>query len=452
MKSLLARLRDRLGRFNLETSGTAHLRADLDATRQKLDELAGAVDTIRHFAESARDLSALAASHRPVGARIRVMFLIHHKDALYSHVDLIRRMREDRDFDVIVASIAHRYPGDDTYRGEDDVHAALDHFAIPHIRLASRDPWRDLMWVRSLAPDLIIRQSQWEIDVPAPFRTYETRFARLALIPYEIANLVENPKDEWGFNSAVDNYLHRAAWAVFCVSEWWKAHCVVPEAPATGGIQYEPTGHPKVQALLARMASIADKERPFTVLWSAHHSIGEDWINFGMFPQLAPVMIECARANPEWDFVLSLHPALTHQLEADANLAQLRDEFLALPNTRFFAGGGDYAAEFVHSDVLVCDGVSWLLEYQLTAKPVVFVERPDHAPFNAMGRAMREGTHVISDPRDLPATLTYYARGGTNPATAGAQRTCELIQSHTNSVDEIVHTIKRRMRAEGWTG
>ncbi|MBD3689652.1 hypothetical protein H8R18_00105 [Nanchangia anserum] len=424
----------------------------LRALDERLTRVEATADLTRHFSETGREIAQMIARRKIPRSRARVLFLIHHRDALYSQVPVIEAMRDDPDFDVIVASIDHCYPSDAEarYAGEAEVHQALTHFGIDHLRFASQSRWDDLMWIRTLDPDIIFRQSQWEPDIEAPFRTFEVRSARLALIPYEMANLVDNPREPGAAHSAVDNYFHKNAWAVFCVSEEWRDTWAAAEAPATGARQFYGTGHPKVQALRERLRQSSTSERPFTVLWSAHHSIDDEWINFGTYPDTAPLMIELAHAHPEWEFIFSAHPALIAKLEERPQLRDLRERWDELPNTRYFAGGGDYAAVFNDSDVLVCDGVSWLMEYQLTAKPVVFIERAHHAPFNDFGRVVREGTNVVTTGKELTTILEHVAAGGTDPAAQGQQRVRELLRVDHDAVAEIVATIKTKLREEGW--
>lgn len=408
------------------------------------------IDRIRHICESNRKVTQMIARRRTPRRAIRVVFLVHNPDAWYSLHGVYQAMTVDPEFEPLVATLNKNFAGSGSQavEGEERAHRVLKSFGVPHMRFASHDPWQDQEWLMRLDPDIIFRQSQWEGDVPAPYTTPELRFARLALVPYEVMNLVRNPNAD-GHNSAVDDPFHKSAWAVFCVHERWLSYARA-EAPATLAGQFLATGHPKVQMITERLEALGDRRTGvFTVLWSPHHSIEADWIRFGTLPWSGPVMSDLARAHPDWRFVLSPHPALEHKI-AGTPLAEILDAWDRLPNTERIAGDGDYVNAFAASDVLVSDGVSWLMEYQLTGKPVVFIENAEHRPFNDFGELVRAGTNVVHDARDLRARIEEFAAGADDPAAEGQAQVRALLSEHPDAVHAILAAIKDRLREEGW--
>jgi hypothetical protein len=403
-----------------------------------------------------RATEAMMARRRVPRGRIKVLFLVHHPEAWYSLAEVYEHVARDPDFEAIVATLPRRFPGSEDFVDEEFVHERMNHFAVPHVRFNSVDPFWDLDVIRMMDPDLIFRQSQWDGDIPNAFSTYELRFSRLCLVPYEMMNLVFNPLEQAGVNTAMDGLFQRNAWAVFCANDAAKRFAM-SQAPATGGGQYVVTGHPKADLLRRLGRRPRSPRQRFTVLWSAHHSIGTDWIRFGTFPTSAPVMLEAAREHPDWDFIFSAHPALvTKMRSAEPPLSrQFVDDFTAqwadLPNTSTFSGG-DYAEVFDRADALLTDGLSWMMEFQLLEKPVVYVERPDHRPFNELGEQVLRGTNTVPTTQAGIHLLEGFAKGAPDPRAAQQKEVSRLVGGSGQAAERVVASIKAKLAAEGWAG
>jgi CDP-glycerol glycerophosphotransferase (TagB/SpsB family) len=83
------------------------------------------------------------------------------------------------------------------------------------------------------------------------------------------------------------------------------------------------------------------------------------------------------------------------------------DRWSALPNTAV-TDPGSYPATIAAADLLLTDGLSMLVEFQLFERPLVFVERQDHRPFNEIGELVRRGAHsatCVADARRLAEKL-----------------------------------------------
>lgn len=449
--SLLSRLRR-----PVVTPGIAHaIEQGLhEEGRRRADALEAQLDYVRHVAESARATAAMVARRKVPGRRVTVLFLVHHPEAWYSLARVHELMLADPDFEVVVASLPRHFPGADGYRDEDYVSGRLDHFGVEHLRFNSRDPFMDLDIIRTIDPDIIVRQSQWDADIPPAFATSELRFARLCQVPYELLNFIVNIIEDSGLNTVLDSPFHRNAWAVFCANDEVRAE-IAEQTPATRARQFVATGHPKADVLGALAGAEPDPGHRFTVLWSAHHSVGEEWIRFGTFATTGPQMVEQARAHPEWDFVFSAHPALLTKMDehaaplSEALVADFWRDWNALPNTSVF-GGGDYADQFRNSDVLVCDGVSWLAEYQLTGRPVVFLEREGHQPFSPLGERIIAGVNRVPGVAEAFTLVEALAAGAADPRQDERQRTAQLLRGDGHAAENIVAAIKAKLEDEGW--
>lgn len=420
----------------------------LRAVEGRLAGLRDDVDLVRHISEMSR--STLSMVSRRAGARgepIRVLFLVHHPEAWYALADVYAAMAAADDFRPVVASLPRHFPGSAAHKDEDFVHERLMAFGVPHLRFNDPDPYLDLDIVRAIDPHLIFRQSQWDGDVPAAFHTPEIRFARLGLVPYETMNIIHNVVDADGIgNSAVDNLYQRNCWRVFCTNEPM-LDMASQDSPGTGGRQFVVTGHPKADVLRRHAGRPTEPGHRFAVLWSAHHSVGDNWTRFGTFPTAAPAMLAAAREHPEWDFVFSPHPALITQLERGAApldspaVRTFRAQWDALDNTEVF-GGGDYGPVFERSDVCFTDGLSWLLEYQLVAKPVVFLERQGHRPFNEIGERVLAGVHTVADVSEGVRLMEGFAGGAEDPLRDEQGRITDELFGPPGAAGRIVDAVR----------
>jgi hypothetical protein len=441
-------------RVDQTAESVEELRRELERTRE---QLAQALEEVRGRLDAESDRSAVTLStvnmvarrtHRP--DRIRCLFLIHYMEAWDGLADVVELMRAAPDFEPIVASIPRRLPASDWFRDEEISHRRLEASGVPHIRLYG-DSQLALDTIRQLDPDLIFRQSQWEADVPPGFSAENLGSARLALIPYEVFNTIENVRLPGSVrDSATDSWYHRNCWAVFCANEMVKARADAM-SPATRASQYVVTGHPKVARIRRALeAAPAPADRPFTVMWSAHHSIGDHWTKFGLFPVIWPQMVQWARERPEWHFVFSPHPSLLTVMEAadpplsPESVAQFWEQWNALPNTEFDPGGqdGTYGALFARSDVCVSDGISMLVEFQIANKPVIHVAREGHVAFNDIGQICQRGWHTVTSVEAAKGLVAGFAAGEPDPlAQAQMEVVAQVFEDH-DAAREIVDYIR----------
>lgn len=441
-------------RVDQTAEAVAELHRELDSTRE---ELARALEALRGQIDAGLDRSAVTLStvnmlsrrtHRT--DRIRCLFLIHYMEAWDSMADVIELMRDDPGFEPIVASIPRRLPASQEFRDEELTHVRLDALGVPHIRLDGDSPLA-LDTIRQLDPDLILRQSQWEADVPPGFSTENLGSARLALIPYEVFNPIENVRLPGSVrDTATDSWYHRNCWAVFCANEMVKARAAAM-SPATGAAQWVVTGHPKVARIRRALEATPDSStRPFTVMWSAHHSIEDHWTRFGLFPAMWPQMVDWARERPEWHFVFSPHPSLLTVMEAanpplsPESVAQFWETWDSLANTEFDPGGrdGTYGELFARSDVCVSDGISMLVEFQIANKPVVHVAREGHAAFNDIGLVCQKGWHTVASTDEAKLLVERFAAGEPDPLTQAQKQVVAQVFGDRDAAREIVDYIR----------
>ena len=238
--------------------------------------------------------------------KIRCLFLIHNIESWDSVFSVYNEMLHNEKFNVIVASINRRYPGSSIFKDEDYVHRILTQLDIQHIRLNNNNSYDDLNIIKSLAPDVIFRQSQWDNDIPPGFSTNNLRFSKLCLIPYEIMNFVQ-----LGFNH-LSSYYHTSCWKLFVANNQTKIE--QEQHDKLNGLNVFVTGHPKVNALKTAKPfwpiETNSNVKKFRILWASHHSIDHNWSNFSVFLNIYNDMLNWAKSDNSIEFVFSPHPAL----------------------------------------------------------------------------------------------------------------------------------------------
>lgn len=355
--------------------------------------------------------------------RIRCVFLVHAMESWDAQIDIYEAMRRDSRFEPLVVTINRRFPGDDAFRGEDVTSAALDEAGVPHLRLGMEPAWAGLDILRALNPDVIFRQSQWEADVPPAFATERIGFARICSVPYGMSIVGQFAPGEvtvggvspWSF----DQPYHRLAWRIFCETEQTRSYFT--SFQHADPAKFVVSGYPKLTRLLRACAEpdawpVGDPTgRRFRVIWAPHHSVGTDWLGFGVFDRIHGDFLAWAETRPDIDFVLKPHPALFKAAVRNGAMRQdtmtaFLEAWQALPNCTIELGS--YAHLFAASDMMVTDGLSFLTEYPVFEKPLVFFDSGRHVRMNALGDMALACAHPVTTFAAMRGAIEHYAAGG----------------------------------------
>lgn len=374
--------------------------------------------------------------------QITCLFLVHNIESWDSIFSVYKKMLCNNRFKVIVASIHRRYPGSKIFRDEEYIHNILSKLDVPHLRLNNSNSYDDLNLIKSLNPKIIFRQSQWDYDIPPAFSTDNLRFAKLCLIPYEIMNFVQ-----LGFDH-LSSYYHTSCWKLFVANQQTKIE--QEQHDKLNGLNIVVTGHPKVKALknakpIWPIVSNPD-DKKFRILWASHHSIHKHWSNFSVFLNIYNDMLNWAKEDNSIEFVFSPHPALVTILEditdevLKRNIQEFFIEWNKLNNTYFYREG-PYGQLFQSSDILIMDGISWLLEYQLMKKPLIFIEREDHSAFTINGELIASGTNRVSTFQQAKELTYKFKNGEPDPSRKNQEIVIENLLSIENADDNIIESI-----------
>lgn len=422
----------RIDGSRVDTVVASGVRLLLESQRGLIDAAAVTREEVVRYGAAIKQAANLTLREtRLPGAPIRCVFLVHAFETWDAYGDIYQMMLDDDRFDPLVASIP-RANEDGRQRGDDVTSEALTAAGVPHLRLGMEDSWQALDILRALRPDVIFRQSQWEQEALPGFRAKELTFARLCYVPYGTSLVgrffasASVPAESRGSGLAFDQVYHQLAWRVFCDT-------VFTQSQFRGFQHSDPakfvlTGYPKLERLEklgknARWPVEQRQRRGYRVIWAPHHSVGDEWLGFGVFHLIYREMLDWARMAPDIDFVLKPHPNLFDTVVGFEKVTQEElDAFLAdwqsLDNCALCTG--TYGELFGASDLLVTDGVSFLTEYQLFGKPLIFFDSRRRVPFNAIGDAAHACAHTVRTFEEMRAAVLDYRNGA--PWRPGAAR------------------------------
>ncbi|KQO79762.1 CDP-glycerol glycerophosphotransferase family protein [Rhizobium sp. Leaf262] len=358
---------------------------------------------------------------RPTEQVVRVVFIVQSIPMWDALVGVYQAMVDDERFHPMVVSINHSQLGRGEFTGEMDVHKGLDLQGIPHLRM-NVAPYDALDILRSLQPDVVFRQQQWDVPVPAGLRTNEITFARICVVPYGmgvLANPEAKNEEEEAYEANYDQNYHRMAWRVFCETEQTQTY--YRSFQHSDPEKFILSGYPKLGRLLEERGQgewpLAEPNgRTFRVIWAPHHSLAVHGAGFGVFHEMHADMLEWARSSPDIQFVFKPHPALDYSAPRSGVLTQqsynaFQQSWSDLPNCTICRG--DYAKLFDASDLMLTDGVSFLTEYHLFRKPLIFIDSGVHAAFNALGRLAERAAHRVHTFQQMKQAALDYKQGKT---------------------------------------
>jgi hypothetical protein len=161
-------------------------------------------------------------------------------------------------------------------------------------------------------------------------------------------------------------------------------------------------GNPALYELRQRPAS--ELEITNDLLWASHWS--QDWFGergFSRWREVAPVVLEWARAHPERQIVVRPHPLLHDRAVAsadtdDAGVRAYLDLF-ELPNVTL--SDRSLVDDVAHSGALLSDGLSILAYFASTGKPLGMIHDDETPDYNDLGNAILGTSDELSTPAEI---------------------------------------------------
>ena len=382
-------------------------------------------------------------SNKPI---IRVVFMVHNVEAWDALNDVYDIMRNHDRFEAIVITTKRDFLNTQKFGEEEINFKGLQQLGINPIRFNGSDTNQELEFLKVINPDIIFRQSPWEISIPQAFHFNEISFARTCYVSY-------------GFGSVKLEAEHTN---IFFMRNLWRAYCET-DSQAQGWNAVTPkgavrvSGSPKLDRVLKTsenagwpMEILPDTTR---IIWAPHHSVQSDWLNFSTFMSNYRLFLQLARECPNLQIVLKPHPSLFEKivffrLITHDELRAYLEEFLALPNTAMVTGG-NYVSLFWASDLMITDGIGFFAEYMVTGKPLIWSENPGHFPLNEIGEILQEGMYRANDFEAIVNYLEQLCVQQDDPLAAKRKEiTQKLLPRPEGSAQFIVNDILEAIDSE----
>lgn len=180
-------------------------------------------------------------------------------------------------------------------------------------------------------------------------------------------------------------------------------------------------GHPKIETLFNNRTNkgiwpLSNSKNKFKIIWAPHWSIidleNNSWKNtllFGTFLNNYNEFYNFAKNNKDTiQIVFRPHPQLKHWLYVNKKFnifKEFYNKWSKLENV-YTEFTGSYINSFAASDLLITDGISFLIEYPIaTNKPVIFIDSQKHAPFNKLGKLSEEYSNRVTTFKEIENLL-----------------------------------------------
>jgi hypothetical protein len=382
--------------------------------------------------------------------KLNVVFVIHFRPYWPTLEPIYKAMLNSENFNPIVIAVSDEGRDLDPILTLDDVKVVRSDIDNLSEFLSSRGI-KHLNWnhyvkkfendgiksLQSIQPDILFRQTHYEHSMPPEFKVSNLVNVKICYLPYEF-EIAEVP------HVNVEQELFQKAWKIFAPSS---AHEIYYKTK-NNKLNLEMNFHPKLEVIAENSEMRGENLGRKRVLWAPHHSVSDDWLRFGTFHQIYRDFCNFVMNNSHIDFVLRGHHLLFDYVIKYEKLTTLElEEFLstweALPNA-FFDRNPDYADSFAESDILFTDGISFLAEYQVTKKPLVFLEREGHEALTRVGEHFVEGTYSCSSLSSALEMLESFSQGSLESKYGRrVGKADELLSANRNSAQQICETILR---------
>lgn len=335
--------------------------------------------------------------------RLRVGILYQLPESWANVRSLWNAMLDDPEVEPIVVLLPFEHQ--DYQWNRENAAAQLDALGVPWQAWDEIDPAK-------AGFDAVLYTSPYDETRPAAYRfpalSRHVRFT--AYIPYglEVGGGSVNLFHQYG------QPVNLHASAVYVRSEsarqMYARHC------ASGAGHVVVSGHPRMDAMSrlddfevdpALLAQIGPRK---AVLWNAHFSFDAD--QWSTFDQLTLPILEHFAARPDLALLFRPHPLLWKKLVNlgiydEAGVVALRAELQALGVV--IDERADHRHAFAASSALMTDAGSFLMEYFVTGKPVLYLSNPHGLGLNEEGRAVSRHYDVAADAGAIGAFLDSLA-------------------------------------------
>ena len=308
----------------------------------------------------------------------RAVFLVQNGPQWLNLASVHEAFACDPSWEAVVVAMPNLHPYCVTDGERNEIFDHLDKERVPYVR------W-DQFPLGAGCAEVMFIPTPWEVSRPQGWHTEDLMALglRLAYIPY----CFETGNDDTDHAVQFDQSLHRLAWAVFARSGHHKSlygrHC------SLGNAHVAVTGHPKMDAL-RRLEEARDPELDAfvagrrAVCWNPHFNVTPDGTAFGSgystFLRWWSFLLGEFERRPGLVLLIRPHPLLLSSLVQRQIWTQAEvDGFLA----RCASSGNiqvdrrpSYLPVFAASHAMMSDLSTFVLEYPMTGKPLLYLRNP----------------------------------------------------------------------------
>ncbi|MGP9768036.1 glycosyltransferase [Halomonas sp. AOP13-D3-9] len=327
-----------------------------------------------------KDMHAAEIERLKGKEKLRVVFLVIHR-SVWKVDAVFQKMLSDPIFDPIVLVCPDLNKKNDalTFSEINETYAYFKDkgYKVFSSWMKNKKQWRSL---DSLKPDLLFFTNPHGLTHP---EYYDKAFSRFlaCYVPYTYQVARFNKEYELDYNRV----FHNSAWKIYAPHE--ESLKISRQYADNQGSNVVVTGYPLVENLLASGSDVHAWKKQKTVkkkiIWAPHHTVGskDEALPFSNFEKLSGFMMKLAdhyKDQVQWAF--KPHPLLKEKLYQEASWGKEMTEnyysyWACSEHTQLEEG--DYQELFRASDALVHDSVSFLAEYLVLDKPVMFVINKD---------------------------------------------------------------------------
>lgn len=357
---------------------------------------------------------------------IKTYFLIYMPKAWDAMDSVYQACAADPAFEPHIIALPKKNR-DGSFAGLEATCQFFDKMGYPYQRGQDENGFM-LVDLRHVGAELVFYQSPYPEHLHDGFHfKILCQYARIAYISYFLI-LTEGQIGEFLFS----NPFIKKAWKVFVETKFQISlfdkylgraqtkkkivHAGYPKFDSYNGL----SEHNNFDAA-AYWPSGSDKKK--RLLWCPHWSIINPALRSSTFLKYCEHLYDFAQRHQNtFDLVLRPHPLLFEEVVkskalSDAALKTFLEKFEALPNARIDETEERYFAVFDSSDALISDTSSFLGEYLITKKPILYTHdyESDDTNLNPLGEALLPSFYIADTKAKLEDHLNNIFVNGQDP-------------------------------------
>ena len=317
---------------------------------------------------------------KPKNEKVNVLFLVG-EPAKWKCQKLLEAMRNTGVFEPIVGLTAWNGQSQTAIPHDEDLdefHKSAERFfdslGDVHVRTYALHPRRGLD-LATFSPDVVFYSEPWD---PLPNQTPQavSSFALPFFVPYFIPNFGHIQQES-------QLRFYRCLFGYFVLNKEWAKLYRDASSFLTHGEKWLPLGHPALDWYSVNDSGSSGKY----VIYAPHFSLPFDCSEkryirpFSTFDWNGSVILDYAKAHPDFNWVFKPHPLLRKHLVEFGTWTNEQTDAYYRDWERLGTAcyDGAYQKFFLDSRVLITDSCSFLTEYAATGKPIIHLMRRDNA-------------------------------------------------------------------------